>query len=109
MRTERSMGFQATRKPTGMGEGTRMGVSAGSSAEAARLIASARARIRTLPTISAVRPSRANRLEDCARHEMREIAARAQGRAHLGGGDGKGAPRHLDDARQLRDAIESLP
>src|SRR5437763_1695401 len=111
MRSEMMVGFQATRKPTGMGDGTRIGVSTGSSAEAARLRARARAkaRMRTWPNISAVRASRADCVEHGARNDVREIGAGVEGGADLGGGSGKYAPRDLDDAGELLDAIEALP
>src|SRR5689334_15111215 len=125
-RTETSAGFQATRKPTGMGEGTLMGISRGGScwaaAGAARAQQRAKARERTEGTISAVRPRVADRLEDRARDEVRGIAARLEQRTHLGGGDlrdddalAASAPRRVaaapdgDDARELRHPVEALP
>src|SRR5207302_11226627 len=102
-----------------MGEGTRVGTSAGSSAEAAALTASARAMRRTVTTISAVSARGADGLEHCARHQARDVLACAQGRAHLRRGHfgeddllacaGESGAADVDDSRQLLDAVETLP
>src|ERR1700730_18554448 len=128
-RTERSIGFQARRKPTGMGEGTAIGVSAGSpigvsagcsgtaNAGAAAARQSKAGRGRALGRNPRDRPGVANGFQHGARDEMGRVPARLQQSAHLRGrnlGDGDATfamtrPLDGDDARELLHAIEALP